>query len=162
MSSVPDNARITIELNPREQRFYDRVRAYVTTPQPGAPSGFWDLVLLLPDLAVLLFRLARDPRVPFVSKAIAAAAVGYVLSPFELMPEIVFGPIGLIDDLAVVGAALSRLLNHVHPDVVRTHWAGQGDALDAIQRVVSWTETQVVGRLRGALRAVVGARTGRG
>jgi uncharacterized membrane protein YkvA (DUF1232 family) len=147
---------ITIELNPSEQRFYERVRGYVTTPHPGAASSLLDVLLLLPDLGVLLFRLARDARVPFSSKVIAALAVGYVLSPFELMPEIILGPIGLIDDLIVVGTALSRMLNYVHPDVVRSHWAGQGDALAAIQRVTDWTEQNVTSRLRGVVRRVMG------
>jgi uncharacterized membrane protein YkvA (DUF1232 family) len=76
-------------------------------------------------------------------KAIALLGVGYVLWPVDLVPGIVFGPIGLVDDLIVVSAALSRMLNYVHPDVVRSHWSGQGDALDAIQRATSWTERRV-------------------
>jgi hypothetical protein len=39
----------------------------------------------------------------------------------------------------------------VHPDVVRAHWSGQGEVLDAIQRVSAWAERQVGARLRGAL-----------
>ena len=148
---------VTIELNPRELRFYERVRGYLTVSEPGAASGLLDLLLLLPDLAVLLFRLARDERVPLSSKLIAMLAVGYVLSPFELLPEIVLGPIGLIDDLIVVGTALSRMLNHVHPDVVRMHWAGQGDALAAIQRVSDWTEQTLALPLRSAVRRMLGA-----
>jgi uncharacterized membrane protein YkvA (DUF1232 family) len=152
---MPYEREVTIELNPTEQRFYERVRSYVRQPEPGANSGFVELLLLLPDLAVLLFRLARDARVPFASKVIASLAVGYVLSPFELLPEIVLGPIGLIDDLVVVGLALSRMLNYVHPDIVRSHWAGQGDVLDAIQRVTDWTEQSITSRVRGALRSVL-------
>jgi len=151
-----DERQVTIELNPSQQRFYDRVRAYVATPEPGAASGLIDLLLLLPDLAVLLFRLVRDERVPLASKVIATLAIGYVLSPFELMPEMLLGPIGLIDDVIVVGTALSRMLNHVHPDVVRSHWAGQGDALAAIHRVTDWTEANITARLRGAARRVLG------
>jgi len=143
---------VTIELNPIEQRFYEQVRGYLTAAAPGPV----ELLLLLPDLAVLLFRLARDARVARSSKWIAILAVGYVLSPFELLPEIVLGPIGLIDDLIVVGVALSRMLNHVHPDIVRSHWAGQGDALAAIQRVADWTEKQVMARVRGAVRWALG------
>lgn len=148
---------VVIDLNPRERRFYDQLRAYVRSPEPAASSGVWDLLLLLPDLTVLLFRMARDARVTLVSKAIAGVAIGYVLSPFELMPELVFGPIGLIDDLIVVGTALSRLLNHVHPDVVRGHWSGQGDALAAIQRVTHWMEAQVTTRLRNTWQRWTGA-----
>jgi len=154
---MEDEKRITIDLNPREQRFYERVRNSVKGALPVAASEFVDLLLLLPDLAMLLFRLARDPRVPASSKAIALLAVGYVLSPLELMPELLLGPIGLIDDLIVVGTALSRLLNHVHPDVVRLHWAGKGDALAAIQRTTDWMEQAIASRVRGAVRRVFGA-----
>ena len=56
--------------------------------------------------------------------------------------------VGLLDDLLVVSAALSRLLNHVHPDVVRSAWPGKGDALHALQRVSRWSERVFRGRLR--------------
>ena len=147
---------ITIELNPRERRFYDRFRAQVASAPPSAGSGVRDLLLLLPDLTVLLMRLLRDPRVSVGDKALALLGLGYVLSPIDLLPEILLGPIGLIDDLVVVAATLSRVLNHVHPDVVRSHWPGRGDALDAIQRVTQWTETFVKRRVRGFVRGLLG------
>ena len=147
---------VTIELNPREQRLYEQLRGSVTSTAPRALSGVIEVLLLLPDLAVLLFRLTRDPRVPVASKAIAALGVAYVLSPIELLPELLLGPIGLIDDLIVVAAALSRLLNHVHPDVVRMHWAGEGDALAAIQRTTDWVEQTVTARVRAVLQRFLG------
>ena len=140
---------ITIELNPREQRLYERLRSRMTTAEPGAGSGPRDLVLLLPDLTVLLMRLLRS------SKVVALLGVGYVLSPIDLLPTLIFGPLGLVDDLLVVTATLSRLLNHVHPDVVRSHWPGKGDALAAIQRVTAWSETLFTGRLRGFVRGLL-------
>lgn len=143
---------ITIELNPRDRRLYDRVRTQVVRHEPGAGSGLRDMLLLLPDLTVLLARLLRDDRVPLGFKAMAFVGVGYVLSPIDLLPGILFGPIGLIDDLVVVAATLSRLLNHVHPDVVRYHWPGQGDALEVVQRVTGWAEGLFSNRLRGVLR----------
>ena len=84
---------------------------------------------------MLLYRLARDPRVPVGSKALAIAGVGYVLSPIDLLPEILFGPIGFADDLLVVAAAASRIINNVHPDLVRAHWPGATDALEVVRRV---------------------------
>src|SRR5262245_66508356 len=103
-------------------------------PGPGQVSGLGDLVLLLPDFTVLLARLLRGPRVPRRAKLVALLGIGYVLSPIDLIPALLVGPLGLLDDLVVVTAALSRLINHVHPDVVRSAWPGRGDALDAIQR----------------------------
>jgi uncharacterized membrane protein YkvA (DUF1232 family) len=141
-------SRVLIELNPREQRLYDRLRAQVLKPVPGERSGFRDMLFLLPDMSVLLFRLMRDARVPVSSKAVAVLGAAYLLSPVDLMPAFLLGPIGLVDDLIVVAAVLSRMLNRVHPDVVRSHWSGQGDALEAIQRVVDWSERYFRDRMR--------------
>jgi uncharacterized membrane protein YkvA (DUF1232 family) len=121
--------RITIELNPREKRLYERMRSRMGTLEPGTPSGVRDLVLLLPDLTVLLVRLLRDPRVPRGSKLVALLGVGYVLSPIDL--------------LLVVTAALAHLLDDVHPDVVRSHWPGKGDALEVVQRVTQWSRALI-------------------
>lgn len=152
MSEVP----VVIELNPRERRLYDRLRARIVVPGRRPRSGPGDLLFLLPDLVVLLGRLLRDERVPLGAKVVALLGIGYVLSPIDLLPEVLLGPIGLADDLIVVGAALSRLLGDVHPDVVRSHWSGQGDALDAIQRVTAWSEGLVRGRLQAVWRRLFG------
>jgi uncharacterized membrane protein YkvA (DUF1232 family) len=139
---------VTIELNPRERRLYDRMRQRLARIEPGASSGPRDILLLLPDLTVLLARLLRDRRVSPGAKLVALVGVGYVLSPIDLVPAVIFGPIGWVDDLLVVTAALSRLLNDVHPDIVRSHWSGKGDALDTIQRVSGWSRSLLGERLR--------------
>lgn len=143
---------VTIELNPRDRRLYDRVRHRVVNAKPGRSTGVRDLLLLLPDLTICLARLMRDDRVPLGSKALAVLGFGYVISPLDFLPSLLFGPFGLLDDLVVVAATLSRILNHVHPDVVRSHWPGQGDALEAIQRVTRWSESLFTVRLRGLIR----------
>ncbi len=148
---------VLIELNPRERRVYDRLRSQIIEAEPGERSSIRDLLLLLPDLAVLLFQLMRDDRVPIASKAIAALGAAYLISPIDLMPVLLLGPIGLIDDLIVIGAVLSRMLNRVHPDVVRSHWSGQGDALEAIQRVTAWTERAFGDRVRQVTGWVTGS-----
>ena len=146
---------VTIDLNPLERRLYDRVRASLADVQPAGRSGVGDVLLLFPDLTVLLTRLLRDRRVPLGSKFIALLGVGYVLSPLDLMPALIFGPLGWLDDALVVTAAVSRILNDVHPDIVRSHWSGKGDALAAIQRVTGWSRGLVGGRVRNAVRVAV-------
>lgn len=150
--------KIEIELNPRELRLYDRLRASLVKPRAQVGSSLADLLLLLPDMTVLLYRLARDSRVPAGSKVMAGFAVAYVLSPVDLMPEVLLGPIGLVDDLLIVGAALSRLLSVVHPDIVRQHWSGQGDALEAIKRIAEWTDVQVSRRVPAFFRGLFGGK----
>ena len=146
---------ITIELNPRERRLYDRLRGRVVRGVPGAPSSWRDALLLLPDLTVLLARLLRDGRVPRGGKLVALLGLGYALSPIDLLPSLLVGPIGLVDDLLVVTAALSRLINQLHPDVLRAAWPGQGDALEAIQRATAWAEAFFRARLRALTRGLL-------
>lgn len=150
---------ITIDLNPEERRLYERVRSRVVSAKPrNASSGLLDLVFLLPDLTVLLARLLRDERVPLASKVVAVGGIAYVLSPIDVLPSLLLGPVGLVDDLVIVAACLSGMLNRVHPDVVRAHWSGQGDALEAISSVTELVETRLLGGVRAALARVFGTR----
>lgn len=143
---------VEIDLSARERRLYDRWRGALVKPVAGASPDLRDALLVLPDLAVLVLRLLRDARVRPGDKAIAVLGLAYVLSPIDLLPEFLFGPLGLLDDAFLLALTVSRLVNRVHPDVVRAHWSGQGDVLDAIQRVSAWAERQVGTRLRGALK----------
>ena len=150
-----EERRVVIELRAREQRLYDRLRAQLRPVVPGAGSDLRDVLLAFPDLVLLLLRLLRDPRVAVGDKALALFGVAYVVSPLDLMPVWLFGPLGVLDDVFVVAATLSRVVNHVHPDVVRLHWSGQGDALQLIQRATDWSERTLGRRLRGALRRLL-------
>jgi len=140
VSTRAPTERIEIDLRAREKRVYDRLRASVVTREPGGRAGLRDLLLFLPDMVVLLLRLARDPRVPAGAKAVAMLGIGYALSPIDILPELLFGPIGFLDDLLIATAAISYIVNHVHPDLVRAHWPGPGDVLDAVKRVLAWSE----------------------
>lgn len=143
---------VLIDLNPAEERLYDRLRARVIEPRAGEGSRLRDLLLWLPDFVVLLARLLRDERVPSASKWVASLALGYVLSPIDLLPALLMGPLGLVDDLIIAAGALSLLMNQTHPDVIRHHWPGQDDALSAVQRVTSWAEANLRLRMRWLLR----------
>lgn len=149
--SDADRDRIEIELNPRERRMYDVLREKVMGAKPQGRSGPKDLLVLLPDVVVLLVRLVRDPHVPWRAKVIATLGLAYVFSPIDLIPDFL-GPIGLVDDLLVAVAALSQILNSVHPDVLRANWSGKGDVLEAIQRITTWGEKTFKVRLASLLR----------
>lgn len=83
-------------------------------------------LMFLPNMVMLLARLLKDARVPGAEKALFAAAIVYVISPIDLIPDI-FPFIGQVDDLYVVALTLLRLLNRTDAAVVREHWSGGGD-----------------------------------
>jgi len=150
---------VTIELNPKEQRLYDQIRERLVDSTSNSASRFGDVLLFLPDLTILLLRLLRDERVPLLDKGLAVAGIAYVISPIDVLPALVMGPIGLLDDLFIVAACLSRLVNHVHPDVVRSHWSGQGDALEVIQSTTGWFERELALRASDLRRFFVRRKT---
>ena len=81
--------------------------------------------MFLPNMVVLLGRLVRDSRVPAVEKALFFAAIVYVISPLDFIPD-VFPFIGQVDDLYVVALVLLRLISKTDESVVRQHWTGGG------------------------------------
>lgn len=83
-------------------------------------------LMFLPNMVMLLGRLLKDNRVPIAEKALFAAAIVYVISPLDFIPDI-FPFIGQVDDLYVVALVLLRLVNRTDETVVREHWSGGGD-----------------------------------
>jgi uncharacterized membrane protein YkvA (DUF1232 family) len=79
-------------------------------------------VALLPDLARLLRALVADPRTPRRAKVVAGAAVAYVASPVDLLPDVPV--IGRFDDLLVVLAAVRFVVAAAGYDLVRELWTG--------------------------------------
>jgi uncharacterized membrane protein YkvA (DUF1232 family) len=83
-------------------------------------------LMFLPNMVMLLGRLLKDIRVPTAEKALFVAAIVYVISPIDFIPD-VFPFIGQVDDLYMVALVLLRLVNRTDESVVREHWSGGGD-----------------------------------
>jgi uncharacterized membrane protein YkvA (DUF1232 family) len=89
-------------------------------------SRLSNLLMFLPNLVMLLGRLLKDARVATAEKALFLAAIIYVVSPLDFIPD-VFPFIGQVDDLYLVALTLLRLINRTDATVVREHWTGGGD-----------------------------------
>jgi uncharacterized membrane protein YkvA (DUF1232 family) len=64
-----------------------------------------------------LYLAARDPRVPWYTKALALAIVGYALSPLDLIPD--FVPIiGYLDDLILIPLGIALVLRLTPPEAL--------------------------------------------
>lgn len=66
---------------------------------------------------VALYFAARDPRVPWYAKAVAACVAAYALSPIDLIPD--FIPVlGYLDDLIILPLGILLAVRLVPPDVM--------------------------------------------
>lgn len=146
--------------DPSAQRdFYRRLRARIDAwaAEHGRTGRRAQVLLAAPDLFHLLCRLGVDPRVPRGEKARLAGAIAYFVSPIDLLPEALLGPIGYLDDVALAALVLNRLLNRTPLAVVQEHWAGRDDVLLVIQQVLAMGDELLGQRLWGRLRRLVGA-----
>jgi len=99
-------------------------------------SRLKNFLMFLPNLVVLLGRLLKDARVPAAEKALFAAAIVYVISPLDFIPD-VFPFIGQVDDLYIVALTILRLLNRTDAEVVRSHWRGGGDIVSLAESIAA-------------------------
>ncbi|HKX82617.1 MAG TPA: YkvA family protein [Pyrinomonadaceae bacterium] len=91
-------------------------------------------LMFLPNMVMLLGRMLKDSRVPAAEKALFLAAIVYVISPLDFIPD-VFPFIGQVDDLYVVSLTLLRLINRSDASIVREHWSGGGDIVSLADTV---------------------------
>jgi uncharacterized membrane protein YkvA (DUF1232 family) len=83
---------------------------------------------------VALYLAARDPRVPWYAKVVAAAVVAYASSPIDLIPD--FIPVlGYLDDLILVPLGIALAMRLIPPALLEEHRATA--IARAIQRPVS-------------------------
>ena len=93
----------------------------------------WRLLRALPALAVMIGRLAKDPELPRSAKIALAAAAVYLVSPIDLLPDVI-PLVGFLDDLLIAAVVLDGVLNYVDRDLVLRYWPERLGSLDAIAR----------------------------
>jgi len=69
---------------------------------------------------VALYLAARDPRVPWYAKIIAAGVATYALSPIDLIPD--FIPVlGYLDDIILVPLGIALAIRLIPPALLEEH-----------------------------------------
>ena len=88
-------------------------------------------LLFVKDVALLLKDCALDARVPRRDKWVLGAVAAYLLSPVDLVPDVI-PVLGQMDDLGLVIWALRRLLQGAGPDLIADLWRGTDDGLTLV------------------------------
>lgn len=105
-----------------------------------------DAILMMPNIVKLVGRLLKDPRVPRRAKITLGLAAAYVMSPIDLIPEVI-PVLGWADDVILVMFAIDSLIDRAGPEIVEEHWDGPGDLLGLVRDVVSVSRNIVPKRL---------------
>ncbi len=116
-----------------------------TAPKPQ--TSLVEYALLAPRLVKLVWRLARDPRVPARAKATLFLLGGYLVSPIDIIPDFLPG-IGQADDLVIAAFALDQILNRVPDEVVKEHWEGDEDVLEVVRQILDISTAFIPGWMK--------------
>jgi uncharacterized membrane protein YkvA (DUF1232 family) len=88
-----------------------------------------------------LYLAARDPRVPWYAKAVAACVAVYALSPIDLIPDVI--PIlGYLDDLILVPLGIWVAIRLIPPPLLEEH--RQAAMARPQSRPMSWVGAAII------------------
>ena len=95
-----------------------------------------EAAVFVPDVVRLMREVAKDPRVSRRVKVEAGIAAAYLVVPIDVIPD--FIPVlGQLDDIAVAGWALRRLLLGAGEGILREHWTGTDRGLEVLLQIAS-------------------------
>jgi len=142
--------------------FYDRLREKIlhSVEKRGGKMSENALkaLLLVPDVFILLVRLMLDKSVPGSTRAMVGGALAYFILPADLLPEMILGGAGFLDDLILATAVLSQAFGGELEPYARRHWSGPED-LRVVLRDLSQTAQSLLGQnLYDKLRRLMGKR----
>ena len=146
-------------MSDKNSDYYQRLRGQIhdwLQSDEGKSQQWAEYLLFAPDLFHLLWKLSADPDVPAADKAKLAGVIAYFISPIDLIPEAIFGPIGYVDDIALAAYVLNGMLNHTDPEVLRKHWAGETDILEVIKRILAVADRMMSAKILGKLKRLIG------
>ncbi len=92
----------------------------LSPPDLGETAGVLDNLV---RQVRLVWRLLHDGRVPGWVKLLPVAGVLYLLSPIDLLPDMLIPGLSELDDLAVILLSLKAFVDLSPPGVVREHLA---------------------------------------
>jgi uncharacterized membrane protein YkvA (DUF1232 family) len=130
------------------ESFYRKTRQLIKDwieSKAGKDHRWAEYVLLVPDMFNLLWGLSTDKEVPPDERAKLLVCIAYFISPIDLIPEAFLGPIGFLDDIAVAAWVLNGLINSTNAEIVQRHWAGDGDILEWIRKILMAAD-QMIGK----------------
>ena len=119
-----------------------KIREWLKTKE-GMDSKWGEYLMFAPDLFHLLCKLSIDKDVPVKEKAKLAGAIAYFVSPIDLLPEALIGPLGFADDISLAAYVLNSIMNKTDPEIVKKHWAGEEDILVVVKKILKVADEMV-------------------
>jgi uncharacterized membrane protein YkvA (DUF1232 family) len=132
-----------VDVDDIKLKFYEDLRRKAsswTKSKTGKVGGkLSEYLFLLPDLFILVCRLAVDKRVPAKTKLKLGGIIAYLMMPIDLIPDFI-PVIGHIDDLVLLVLGLNMILNDTDQKILEDNWSGEGNVLELLQKITATAE----------------------
>ena len=79
--------------------------------------------------------------------------ITYFISPLDFLPEMLLGPIGYFDDIALTAYVINQYINETDAAIVRELWAGDQDILTVLKNIVAAADKFIGSGLWKKIRA---------
>lgn len=93
-----------------------------------------DLIMLVPDIIALLYRLMKDKRIKPKTKVLIGAALIYLAMPIDVIPDSI--PIlGAADDVGIGFMILDKIIEDIPENIILEHWQGKDNIILKIKEI---------------------------
>lgn len=121
------------------QRYYERLREKIKTKLQKLEKKLGkkgtEIILLAPDLFVLLYRLTKDKRIDVRKKVILGMVLAYWILPSDILPEMLLGSLGYLDDIMITLYTLDSLFADTDISILLENWPGDPETIKNIHRL---------------------------
>lgn len=95
-----------------------------------------DVVVLAPVYGMLMFHLLNDPRLSREHRLWVDAAIAYLVSPDDVIPEGELGPYGYLDDIFCCAYVANRIGEELGWEVLEEGWTGDRSVHEVSQSLL--------------------------
>lgn len=96
-----------------------------------------EVVALAPAYARLMFDLLKDPRLGGEHRLLVDAAIAYLVSPQDVIPEEQVGAYGYLDDIFCCAFVTDRVGEELGWEVIEERWTGERPAHEVCDQVLA-------------------------
>lgn len=121
----------------------DRILEFVDRRGGKLGESTAQALLLVPDIFILMARMALDRDIPASTRTLLASTLAYFVLPMDFLPEALIGPSGFLDDLILGVLVLAQAFGDDLEPFAAKHWSGKGSVRTAIQDVLSTAHSLV-------------------
>ncbi|HMA61420.1 MAG TPA: DUF1232 domain-containing protein [bacterium] len=109
----------------QHKEYYDNLNEKIKNwlqSKEGQEYRWRDYIKYTPDIFKLICNLSLDRNVDSEIKGKLAPVVAYFVSPFDHIPEEIWGAVGYADDLILSALVLNKVADDIDDEVLEKYW----------------------------------------